>query len=312
LDTDVPHLVRLLQEAEAVDRSGGLISEEVVRLYLGALHHNPYTDRWVIEDPLEPGALVAHAALYLPTTADDRRVADGMLVVHPAWRLKNPGTALFAHLEVRLRGSGADTHLLRFYLDPALEAAVMFARSTGFEPDPADTYTEMRASLADLTAQPVLPEGFTLRSYREVNHLLTLVEALNRSYGDLAGHHLTTEAELAPHLAGLDLRGLHLLFAPDGRVAGTVGAALEPSRSERSGVPIGRVDSPGVVPDYRSAALYEALLLAGTAYLRRLGAVWAELESWGDEPAVLAHYQAQGFRVLRREVAYRRPAGCSA
>lgn len=66
-----------------------------------------------------------------------------------------------------------------------------------------------------------------------------------------------------------------------------------------------------MVPDYRSADLYEALLLAGVAYLRRLGAVWAELESWGDDPAVLARYQAQGFEVLRREVAYRRPAGRS-
>lgn len=118
-----------------------------------------------------------------------------------------------------MQGSGANTRLLRFYLDPALEAAVMFARSTGFEPNPADTYTEMRAPLTEVTVPPRLPEGFTLRSYHEVDHLPTLVEALNRSYGDLSGHHLTTKADFAPHLAGLDLRGLYLLFAPDGSVA---------------------------------------------------------------------------------------------
>lgn len=82
--TGVPQLVRLLQAVEAVDRSGQLIAEEVVRLYLGALHHHPYTDRWVTEDPLDPDTLIAHAALYLLTADDDRRVADGMLVVHPA------------------------------------------------------------------------------------------------------------------------------------------------------------------------------------------------------------------------------------
>lgn len=132
---------------------------------------------------------------------------------------------------------------------------------------------------------------------------------LNRSYIDLSGHHLTTEADFAPHLAELDLKGELLLFTADGNVAGTVSAALEPSRSERNGVPTGRIGSPGVVPESRSAALYEALLLAGVAYLRQLGTVWAELESWGDDPSVLARYQALGFTVLRQEVAYQRAEG---
>lgn len=218
---------------------------------------------------------------------------------------------LSSSLEERLQEGAAEVKRLRFYLDPRHPGAVAFAHARGLEPDLTDAYTEMRTSLAEFTAQPVLPEGFTLRSYAAVDQLPTLVEALNRSYGGLSGHHLTTETDFAPHLANLDLKGELLLFAPDGSVAGTVGAALEPSRTERNGVPTGRIGSPGVVLEYRSAALYEALLLAGVAYLRQLGLPWAELESWGDDPAILARYQARGFTVLRREVAYGRLEGGS-
>lgn len=311
VDADVSPLARLSAAAEEADRTGELLSEAQLQLHLSVPHHDAGRDRWVISHPDDPAQLLGHAALYLPSGVDDRRVADGAVVVHPEWRRQGLGAALFSSLEKRLREGAAEVKSLRFYLDPRHPGAVAFARSRGLEPDLADTYAEMRASLTDLPAQPVLPEGFTLRSYAAVDHLPTLVEALNRGYEGLSGHHLTTETDFAPHLADLDLKGELLLFAPDGSVAGTVGAALEPSRTERNGVPTGRVGSPGVVPEYRSVALYEALLLAGVAYLRQLGLTWAELESWGDDPSVLARYQARGFAVLRREVAYRRSEGGS-
>ena len=302
----MPRLVHLLQAAETADRSGQPTSEAFVRLYLDVPHHTPDTDRWVVEDPQDDDKLVAHAALYLPAMEDDRRVADGMLVVHPAWRLKGLGTDLLARLEARVHASGVDTRLLRFYLDPSLEAAVTIAHAKGFAPFKADTYTEMRAVLNEVDAQPSLPKGFTLRSYREVDNLPTLVEALNRGYAGLHGHHQTTEEAFGPYLSELDWDGCFLLFAPDGQIAGLGGAKVDLDRTERNGVLTGRVDSPGLVPEHRSLALYEALLLAGVAYLRRSGAVRAELESWGDAPEVLALYQELGFVVLRQEVAYQR------
>ncbi len=306
IDTDVPPLLHLLAEAEAVDDSGELLSEEQVRLYLSIPSHNPATDRWVVEHPDDAAVLIAHAAVTLPSQTDDRRVADATMVVHPGWRRRGLGRTLFSHVEGRLEQT-TGVEELRVYLDPRHEGAVAFASARQFRANPADTYTEMHAFLADVTAQPVLPEGFTLRSYRDVDHLPTLVEALNRGYKGLLGHHQTTEAEFASILTDLDWDGLFLLLTPDGSVAGTVGAEIAPDHTERNGVLTGLVDSPGVVPEYRSLELCRTLLLSGVAYLKGRNAVRTELQSWGDAPETITLYTTLGFAVHHQQVAYGRP-----
>ena len=54
IDTDVPPLLQLLTEVEAIDNSGELLSKEQVQsLPYRYRRHDPETDRWVIETSLK-------------------------------------------------------------------------------------------------------------------------------------------------------------------------------------------------------------------------------------------------------------------
>ena len=57
------------------------------------------------------------------------------------------------------------------------------------------------------------------------------------------------------------------------------------------------VDGPGVVPAARDPARYARLLLGACA---ELGPGAIDLESWGDDPAVIASYETLGFAAVER------------
>lgn len=57
------------------------------------------------------------------------------------------------------------------------------------------------------------------------------------------------------------------------------------------------VDGPGVTVESREAANYARLLTGACA---ELGPGSIELDSWGDEPAVIAAYEQLGFSVIER------------
>lgn len=57
------------------------------------------------------------------------------------------------------------------------------------------------------------------------------------------------------------------------------------------------IDGPGVLPGARDPAAYERLLLGACA---ELGPGSVDLDSWGDDPAVIAAYEQLGFAVAER------------
>ena len=69
------------------------------------------------------------------------------------------------------------------------------------------------------------------------------------------------------------------------------------------------LDQPGIVPDYRAAGLHAPLALTAAAWLRERGARPVRLESWGDDAATIAIYQALGFALVEHEVSYVREVG---
>jgi hypothetical protein len=105
-------------------------------------------------------------------------------------------------------------------------------------------------------------------------------------------------------------RGLwgHKLVAPDAAPpAGAIVLGLY-EREEPVGLctifPADRlVDGPGVLPVARTPDAYARLLLGACA---ELGAGSVDLDSWGDDPAVIAAYEELGFAAVERDGGWQR------
>lgn len=143
-----------------------------------------------------------------------------------------------------------------------------------------------------------------MRNYAEVQDLSTLVEALNRCYGDMWGHlentkgamnegYLAENMNKYPH--HYDPEGIFVAFAPDGDVAGVcvaiLGAKVEGQDEEQEKI----VDSPGVVPEHRHMRLQRPLTLTALHWLRSQGPGSIKLESYGDGEKAVDIYRELGF-----------------
>ena len=291
---DIARIVTLLEEAEVVDHSGEDISEEILRDQLTWTGHDPLQDRWMVELSGEPDKIIAYSVLWKTPT---NRHADITAVVHPAWRGRGIGGELLARALQRAREVQAESVLP--YADVQHSAAHKFLQQRGFAPVSAYTVMSLVASVP--VASPAWPaDGYVIRPYSDVQDFSMLLQALNRCYEGLWGHHHLSEDELNAWFPSIDQEGTLLLYAPNGDLVGICRVEMSEQLSRKYGKPMGYVDSPGIVSEYRDNGLYMPLLQAGVQWLRARELVDIELESWGDDERTLAQYQRLGLTIVRQ------------
>jgi len=298
LQRDLAALVHLLKDVELADQTGEDITEAALREQLTWSGQDSALNNWVVALP-DDTALVGYG-LIQKTPSDDN--ADLYIVVHPLWRRQGIGRQLFDRMLERANELG--TRALRVYVSVQNEGASLFVRRHDFEP--VSTYTRLSVSGRQTFPAPVLPHGFTTRSYDQIQRIDLYTEALNRSYEGLWGHLQSKQEDVARWLPQLNYAGIFLLFAPDGTIAGTCRADLNEHLTTERGALTALIDAPGIVPEYRNANLYLPLLLIAIHWLLPRGAATLELESWGDTPDTIALYRSPGFGVIREEISYRR------
>jgi hypothetical protein len=166
----------------------------------------------------------------------------------------------------------------------------------------------LRATVEAPFDPPVWPEGFRIRSYADIADPLILLQACNRSFADLWGHHENTAGGLtAEHLnrwlPGWDPRGILIIFSPQGDVAGYCRAESGAYTGEDEDL----LDQPGIAPQYRPLQLHRPLALAAARWLRDQGSRPIRLESWGDSIETVSIYRQIGFQLAEHGLSYRRP-----
>lgn len=290
---DLPAFVQLLQTVEASDQDGEDVREETVREQLALPGHDPARDRWVAFQLDAPASLLGWSFVW---RAPSEPMATLSVAVHPAWRRRGIGEALLARATERARELEAS--MAGIYANARNKAATRFVLKHGFQLVSANTLLRI-GGVAPLP-EPAFPAGYVLRPYADIQDVTTLMRASNRCYAGLWGHHEISEAFAAEWVQRLRAKDIFVLFAPTGEVVGIC-------RVERFGEAVAYIDAPGLVPERRDVNLYGQLVLAAYAHVRRGNPAAVELESWGDAEETLAHYQALGFALVRKTLAYERP-----
>lgn len=294
LHTDIPRLVQLLTEVENVDHAGEDTSEENAWMQLTLPGHDPTQDRWVATNPENEEQMIGFGTVW---KVPQNSYADMYVCVHPAWRRQGIGNVLLQNVLESAQALQAKNVLC--YADMQHHDVVDFLHKRDFTQIAA--YTQMRLAASKLLPQPVWPTGYTIRVYNPTEDFSLLLDMYNRAFQGLWGHweHVTAE-DLQEILAGQKPETIFFVVAHNGEVVGTGRGEISEQLSERRGTSIGYLDAPGVVPEHRANGLYLPMLLRAVHLVRDRGIVDIEMESWGDDPQVLAQYQGVGFDIVHQ------------
>ena len=294
---DIPALLHLRSEAEAVDQEGNLADEEALRAQLRLPGHDPSLDRWVIPDPGNPAVLIGSALVWLPP---DSKTVKLNILIHPSWRRQGLGSQLYDRVVARSRALGGQ--IIQAYVNTKNPSAEAFLCNKGFEREGA--YHEMRQAMPSRLPSPVWPYGYQVRTYAEVQDVTTLTYAMNVCYEGLWGHQEVSEEQMASWLPEFNQQGLFLVYSPSGKTVGISRVEPNAERSARNGAPTGYIDAPGLHHHHRRMDLYRALLMTGIHWLKDQGQEIIEMESWGEKQEIVNLYNDLGFNTFRSLVSY--------
>lgn len=153
---------------------------------------------------------------------------------------------------------------------------------------------QLGGPLSDPIPTPQLPEGFSIRSFREAAEMDEWVALHRAAFGtqNMTAEHRRDWMQASGYTRALDL----VAVAPDGTLAAYVYYSVHPEENDLSGNKTGRVDSAGTFPIYQRMGLSRALILAGLPVLKACGMETASLTTDSYNVAMQrAAYQA-GFR----------------
>jgi mycothiol synthase len=245
------------------------------------------------------------------STKDGLRVHDTSGWVHPEWRRRGLGRALFRANRARAREVAAaeapsEPAWLETEADDSEAGALVLYASEGLRP--VRWYFLMRRPTLDDVPDVPLPDGLEVRPVREADHA-AIEAAENEAFRDHWGHRESTEEDLAARLAEPDLDASLWQVAWDGdEIAGVVQNWIWTSENERLGVKRGWLERVSVRRPWRRRGLARALIARSFNQLRERGMEDAMLGVDSDNPTgALSLYMSLGFEIDRRAAAYRGP-----
>jgi GNAT superfamily N-acetyltransferase len=308
-ETDIPVLTAIANAAVAADRVQERITEQQFGLDLQAEEKfDPATDFRVAE---VDGIPVAFCKVEWIDTNDGLREYRSWCEVHPDWRRRRVGSALFAwareHIEQRAATQDVDRPKVAGCWGSVTDlGADPLYRAHGYEP--ARWFFHMNRDLTLPIEVPPLPEGIEVRPVTS-DDARRLFLADNEAFLDHWGGIDTSEAAFQKWIADDDWDpSLHVVAFDGDEIAGAVINAIYHKANADMGVLHGWLDSVFTRRPWRRRGLAHALVARSLVLLKERGMAEGILGVDADnETGALGVYTDNGFVATEKFTAYRRP-----
>jgi mycothiol synthase len=301
-------LFNVCDEADAIEDRND--AEGLAQWFATASTWNPLTDVLLAE---VNGRLVGYGKVHWAKDNDGGRNFASWGAVHPEWRRRGLGRAILHANLRRLREIAAAQEpipgLVRRLDSWATETqagAIALLESEGYTPV-RWSYEMLRPTLDDIVEFP-LPEGLEVRPVRPEEHRAIWaadVEAFRDHWGGMDA----SEEAFQRHYSGPHFEPELWRVAWDGdEVAGQVNNMVMREYNAQTGSRRGLLAGVSVRRAWRGRGLARALVSQSLVTLRDRGMTDAVLFVDAENPTgALGVYEANGFVVHQREMAFRKP-----
>ena len=308
-EADYPHMAALIDAckvADGVERTTAV--EDIARNYRHLENCDPQTDMIFAE---VDGQVIAYGRIWWDDLLDGIRLYHPFGFLHPDWRHKGIGNALWTVAERRAREIAAahpqEKHKF-FQVEPMETEKDLIAllESQGYRPVRYEMY--MVRDLREPFPEAPMPPGLEVRPVREED-IWPIFHASNEAFRDHWGSRDETEEEHKTFMESPAFRPELWKVGWDGNeMAGVVHNFIDEKENEEYQRKRGYTEGICVRRPWRKKGLARSLLVQSMQMFKEMGMTETALGTDSQNiSGSVRLYEGVGYRKVRQQILYRKP-----
>ena len=308
-EADFPHMAALISAckvADGVERSTNV--EDIARTYRHLENCDPQTDMLFAE---VDGQVIGYGRMWWDDLLDGVRLFHPFGLLHPDWRGKGIGTAMWEAGEHRAMAIAADhpKETSKFLQSEPFDSEkdlVALLESRGYQPVRYETH--MLRDLSEPLPEVPMPTGLEVRPVKP-EHIRPIFEASNEAFRDHWGSRDESEEEYKSLLESPEFHPELWKVAWDGdQMASVVHNFVAEKENVEYQRKRGYTEGICTRRPWRKLGLARSLLVQSMKMFKEMGMTETALGVDSENlSGALRLYESVGYRKVKQQVIYRKP-----
>jgi len=308
-EADYPHMAALINACKVVDlveRTANV--EDITRNYRHLENSDPRADMLFAE---VDGQVIAYGRIWWEELSDGNRIFHPFGFLHPEWRDKGIGPAMWDAAEARCRAIASDhpKEKPKFFQAEPFETErdlIRLLLSRGYEPVRYETH--MVRDLSEPFPEAPMPPGLEVRPVKP-EHLRPIFEASNEAFRDHWGVRDMSEEEYKADLDSPDFHPELWKVAWEGdQIASVIHNFVDKKENREYERKRGYTEGICTRRPWRKLGLARSLLVQSMKMFKEMGMTETALSVDSQNlSGAFRLYEGVGYRKVKQQILYRKP-----